>query len=229
MTANSQREYRFERKFLVEGLLPQQAVGLIKRHPYMFFQPYPPRQINNFYLDTPEMDNYLDNVGGAPNRRKVRLRWYGPLFGPITASTLEFKIKRGLVGTKRSYPFGAFELHPDYDAGELRKSARHSTMPEEIKTVVLTQNIVLLNCYYRHYFATRDNRFRLTVDTDLTYYRVGRLANQFVHHQRDHRSIIVELKYDQQLDLEAQRISGFFPFRVTKSSKYVMGIDRVYF
>lgn len=223
------RRYRYERKFLVSEPDHHQAIALIKRHPYLFYQPYPPRYINNFYLDTVEMDNYQDNVSGAENRRKVRLRWYGELFGEIEQSTLEFKIKRGLVGTKRLYPFGSFPLTKGFDALSLRPMAKDSNLPEEIKTVVLTQRIVLLNRYYRYYFATRDNRFRLTVDTDLNYYRVGRFDNQFIHHQSDINSTIVELKYDKENDLEAQRVSGFFPFRVTKSSKYVQGIDRVYF
>jgi SPX domain protein involved in polyphosphate accumulation len=229
MTNSVERGYRYERKFLVEGLDHRQAIMLIKRHPYMFYQPYPPRYINNFYLDTAEMGNYYDNVGGAEDRRKVRLRWYGELFGEIEKSTLEFKIKRGLVGTKRLYPFGGFPLGEGYNAGELRRLGRSSDLPEEIKVVLLTQEIVLLNRYYRYYFATRDNRFRLTVDTDLNYYRVGRYNNQFAHHQTDFRNVIVEMKYEKDLDLEAQRVSGFFPFRVTKSSKYVQGIDRVYF
>ncbi len=229
MILNTKREFRYERKFLVEGFDHHQAIALIKRHPYMFYQPYPPRYINNFYLDTVEMGNYFDNVGGAADRRKVRLRWYGELFGEIEKSTLEFKIKRGFVGTKRLYPFGGFTLKEGYHSEKLRKLAETSNLPEKVKIVLLTQDIVLLNRYLRYYFASRDKRFRLTVDTNLKYYRVGHFNNQFIHSQSDHSNVIVELKYSKENDPEAQRVSGFFPFRVTKSSKYVMGIDRVYF
>lgn len=229
MAEAGQRDYRYERKFLVDQLDHHQAIALIKRHPYLFYQPYPPRYINNFYLDTPEMDNYDDNVGGAADRRKVRLRWYGDLFGKINKSTLEFKIKRGLVGTKRLYPLGGFTLEEGYDAKQLYQFASHPDLPEEIRLVLRTQQIVLLNRYYRHYFATHDNRFRLTVDTDLSYHHVSRHQNRFIHSQTDHRDIIVELKYGKDEELEAAYVSGFFPFRVTKSSKYVMGIERVYF
>ena len=229
MVDAAERDYRYERKFMVEGLDHHQAIALIKRHPYLFYQPYLPRYINNFYLDTPEMDNYYDNVCGAPDRRKVRLRWYGELFGPIKKSTLEFKIKRGLVGTKRLYPLGGFTLEQGYACADIRQLGRESDLPADIKTVLLTQQIVLLNRYYRYYFSTHDNRFRLTVDTNLSYYRVDRHRNQFAHHQTDRRSTIVELKYGKEEDLEAQRVSGFFPFRVTKSSKYVVGIERVFF
>jgi hypothetical protein len=195
----------------------------------MFYQPYPPRFINNFYLDTPEMDNYDDNVSGAADRRKVRLRWYGSLFGQITKPTLEFKIKRGLVGTKRLYPLSGFTLQEGYHAKELRQFADDPGLPDEVRLVLLTQQIVLLNRYYRYYFATHDNLFRLTVDTGMSYYRVSQYGNRFIHSQTDYRNIIVELKYGKNKDIEANYVSGFFPFRVTKSSKYVMGIERVYF
>ena len=224
-----QRDYRYERKFLVEGLDQHQAISLIKHHPYMFYQPYPPRHINNFYLDTPEMDNYNDNVSGAADRRKVRLRWYGELFGNIHQPTLEIKIKRGVVGTKRLFPAGDLSLGSGFDASDLQNIGKDVELPEEVKLVLLTQQIVLLNRYYRYYFATRDNRYRLTVDTDLSYHRVSRFDNQFVHSQHAHNTTIVEMKYAKRNDLEANRIAGFFPFRVTKSSKYVTGIERVFF
>lgn len=229
MTEKIQRSYRYERKFLVDGLDHHMAIAWIKRHPYLFYQPYPPRYINNFYLDTPDMDNYYDNVSGAGDRRKVRLRWYGELFGEIEKSTLEIKIKHGPVGRKRLYPFGSFMLEEGYNAGELVALARGSNLPDEIKVIVRTQQIVLMNRYYRHYFATRDNRFRLTVDTDLCYYRVSRFQNRFAHCQNDYRNIIVELKYTKENDPNANHVSSFFPFRVTKSSKYVQGIERVWF
>ena len=37
----------------------------------------------------------------------------------------------------------------------------------------------------------------------------------------------MELKYDTEHDMEANTISGFFPFRMTKNSKYVNGVDHL--
>ncbi|MFT7452391.1 MAG: hypothetical protein ACI9VN_003123 [Patescibacteria group bacterium] len=39
--------------------------------------------------------------------------------------------------------------------------------------------------------------------------------------------MIVELKYDIVDDEDAQYISNLFPFRLTKSSKYVSGVDHL--
>src|SRR4030042_7215656 len=104
------RSHRFERKFLVEELLPCQVEALVRLHPLMFHAPYPPRQINSLYLDTADMQNYYDNVSGAEERRKVRLRWYGALTGPVARPMLEIKVKDGLVGRKLSYKMAPFTL-----------------------------------------------------------------------------------------------------------------------
>jgi hypothetical protein len=91
-------------------------------------------------------------------------------------------------------------------------------------------NLVLFNRYYRHYYATYDGDFRLTLDARLSFYRMnGFLGNQFFHRQLDPRNIVVELKYEVEKEPFAGRVAGFFPFRMTRMSKYVRGIERVFF
>ena len=221
--------FRYERKFLVDQLDEHQTKALIRRHPSHFYEPYPPRYVNNFYLDTPAMDNYYDNIGGSGDRRKVRIRWYGELFGQINKPILEFKIKQGMVGTKRHFAFPDFRLENGYCDEFLMEKIKDSPLPPEVKIILQNQDVVLMNRYFRHYYATRDDRFRVTLDTHLSFYRIGRLHNTFAHQQTDHMNIVVELKYEIEHDLSAFKVSSFFPFRVTKSSKYVQGIERVYF
>jgi SPX domain protein involved in polyphosphate accumulation len=229
MTQKAVASYRYERKFMVDQLDEHQAIALIRRHPSLFYEPYPPRYVNNFYLDTPAMDSYYDNVGGSGKRRKVRIRWYGELFGQINKPILEFKIKQGMVGTKRHYAFPDFRVEKGYCDEYLMEKIKNSALPPEVKIILQDQDVVLLNRYFRRYYATRDERYRVTLDTDLTFYRIGCLNNTFAHKQTDHRSIVVELKYEIKHDISAFIVSSFFPFRVTKSSKYVQGIERVYF
>ena len=40
--------------------------------------------------------------------------------------------------------------------------------------------------------------------------------------------VVVEIKYGVGLEPQAERIAVFFPFGVTRNSKYVMGIERVH-
>jgi SPX domain protein involved in polyphosphate accumulation len=194
----------------------------------MFYEPYPPRYVNNLYLDTEGLDNYQDNVGGVGERRKVRLRWYGELFGAVEQPVLEFKIKSGLVGTKVSYPFAPFALDRLFGDRVYRETLRRASLPGAVALRMRSMHVVLCNRYYRRYFATRDERFRVTVDTEMAFYQVRRTQNLFVHRYVDHKHVVVELKYQKPLDVEAERVSRRFPFSVTKNSKYVAGIERVY-
>ena len=39
------------------------------------------------------------------------------------------------------------------------------------------------------------------------------------------QGLVIELKYEEQFDNQTDRITQYFPFRLTKSSKYVTGVD----
>ena len=228
MSEAQTREYRYERKFLVEELDAGQVRLMVRRHPAMFYEPYPPRVVNNLYLDTEEMDNYYANLSGAAERCKVRVRWYGELFGAVASPVLEFKIKNGLVGTKQSHPFPAFRLDENFSQRYFQGLARDSDLPDPVRHHLRTLNVVLCNNYRRWYYASKDGRYRVTVDTGMAYYRVRKFGNRFVGRVRDDGRVIVEMKYEKPFEPQADRVAGFFPFRITRNSKYVTGIESVY-
>ncbi len=224
------RSYRYERKFLVEELLPSQVEALVQQHPMMFYAPYPPRQINSLYLDTADMENYYDNVAGSEMRRKVRLRWYGHATGKIRKPMLEIKVKQGLVGKKISYRMLDFTLDECFCDRVFQDVADRSDLPQVVRDDLHTLSPVLLNCYQRGYYATRDNDFRVTVDFQQVFWKINMaLGNPLIHRQKNPRDVIVELKYEIEQEPRADRAAGYFPFRVTRNSKYVEGIERVYF
>ena len=224
------RTFRYERKFLVEELMQAQVGALIRQHPRLFYSPYPPRYVNNLYLDTPDMSNYFDNVDGAMQRSKVRVRWYGEPFGEIARPMLEIKVKNGLVGTKHTYPLTGFCMDKQFCDRLFQRVLSDSTLPPEVRLDLRNLNVVLFNRYYRYYYATHDNAFRLTLDTNQAFYKVnGLFGNQFLHRQINARDVIVELKYETEQEPQANRVAGYFPFRMTRNSKYVQGIERVYF
>ncbi len=221
-------EYRYERKFFVEALDAPQAIAMLKLHPAMFSEIFPPRYINNIYLDSSLMENFYDNVDGVSERRKARLRWYHDLFRRVEAPVLEFKIKRGLMGTKASYSFPEFVFDGAFSERAFKGVLQTADLPADIRVYLQAMEPVLVNRYLRWYFATPDRRFRVTVDSGLTFYHFSKFRNRFLHHQVDHRAIVVEMKYAREDDPQAARISAGFPFRMTRSSKYVQGIERVY-
>lgn len=224
------RTFRYERKFLVEELMPVQIAALIKQHPRMFSRPYPPRYVNNLYLDTPDMINYFDNVNGAMRRRKFRVRWYGEPFGRIINPMLEVKLKEGRVGTKHTYPLSPFNMDGRLCDRIFQRILSNSDLPADVRLSLRGLNVVLFNRYYRHYYAAHDGTFRLTLDTSQSFYKVnGLFGNKFAHRQLNDRDVVLELKYEIEQETQANRVSSFFPFRVTRNSKYVQGMERVYF
>jgi hypothetical protein len=220
--------YRYEKKFVVEGMSAAEAITLLKLHPALFRELYPPRYVNNIYLDTPLLGDYYSNVNGYNQRRKVRVRWYHNLFRQVNDAVLEFKNKQGEVGTKEQFPFPAFKMDATLTEHEFRAVVRASALPDEVKMRLRDLEFAMLNRYKRWYYATPDEAFRITVDAELGFYHLGKLSNNFRQHFRDYHNLIVELKYLVADDKEAQRVCSSLPFRITRSSKYISGVESVY-
>ena len=220
--------FRYEKKFIIEGMDAGQVIGVLKAHPAMFRELYPMRYVNNIYLDSPLLGDYYSNVNGYRLRQKVRVRWYHALFRHVNDGLLEFKLKQGEVGTKEQYPFPAFKFDESLTERTFRAIMRSSDLPLDAKYRLHDLEFAICNHYQRWYFATPGERFRVTVDADLNFYHLGKLSNRFMqsHTQRD--QLILELKYQVDDDRDAQRVISALPFRITRSSKYITGVDNVY-
>jgi len=88
-----------------------------------------------------------------------------------------------------------------------------------------SQEPLLLVRYKRKYFLSADKRFRITIDSGIEYYRVSKYKNNFINKSDYINTVILELKYTEENDSSADEVSKYFPFRLTKSSKYVTGIQ----
>lgn len=224
---SSKDAWRYERKFVVEGMPARAVESLLHRHPALFHQIYHRREVNNLYLDGPEMSGLTDSVNGSNERVKTRVRWYGDFFGHLERPTLERKLKRGLVGAKESYPLEAFDLEPGFAAGELGELFQRSPLPERTRMELKRLGAVLVNRYARSYFQSADGRFRFTVDTDIASHAVRALDNRLLQWRRFH-GVVVELKYALAEDADAQSITAHLPFRLSRNSKYAGGLDAVH-
>lgn len=220
------RATRYERKFFITELDRAQVRSIVRRHPALFREAYPPRYINNLYLDTPWMGHYQDNLDGAPERMKVRVRWYHALKARAERPVLEFKIKRGWVGWKESLPFPPLQVGPELSAAGLRTLVEGGDLPPLARERLAGLRPALVNRYRREYYVTPDGQFRVTIDDELTYYAVHPLAGGLHTRAADHGVVIVELKYDRAREPQAERVASRFPFRLTRSSKYVRGVER---
>ncbi len=215
---------RFERKFDVGDMMLPQVQQQIRNHPAAFSPIFHPRYINNIYLDTGDFEFYHDNVSGRGSRKKARIRWYGDLLGKIEKPVLEFKIREGFLGNKRSFPLKPFTIDKNFSSGYLQTIFEESNIPDWALGVLKQLQPSLVNRYLREYFLSFDGKFRVTTDTELQYYGIGRLNNSFTEKYTTD-NVIVELKYDYKNSDLAPDISTRLPFRLTKSSKYVNGIE----
>ena len=216
--SKSQLVFRKERKFVVTGSSITAVEFFIKGHHAMFFQPYPPRFVNNLYFDSKEFGNYGDNVVGSMNRHKFRIRWYGEQFGYIEKPVLEIKIKKGLAGTKRHFKLVPFTFEPGFDMQTINDIFDKSDLPNEVREMLRYQSPALLNQYHRKYFLSADRKFRVTLDHKLRYTQINRYQNSFMHRVANDHDVIVELKYDTEHDEYANRISESFPFRLNQAT-----------
>jgi SPX domain protein involved in polyphosphate accumulation len=223
------RKNRFERKFVIEGQTFEEIHQRIKLHPALFSSIYHERYINNIYFDMPAMDFYHDNISGKSERLKVRIRWYGDLFQQIKDPVLELKIKHGAIGDKKSYPLQSFSFSKEIRTDFLQRIFRSSSLPEDVLGLVLQTKPTLVNRYQRVYYKDVSKQFRITVDRSIEYYRINPIFNSFLQRKsEDNFTSILELKYDYDIDDQASKITSHLPYRLTKNSKYVNGIESFY-
>lgn len=209
-------DFRYERKFVVPYLDKDEAELVIRSNSFFFNEIYYERQVNSLYFDTFDMDSYFDNVLGNTDRLKIRIRWYGDLM-KITKPTLELKIRRGLVGTKLLFPLKEFSL--PCSLKDIRNVFAQSELPPWLLETMKTQKFAILNSYTRKYFASACNRYRITLDSNLKYWGIFNQDHLSLMKYIEDDYVILELKYKIQED--AEDVTTQFPFRMTKSSKFV--------
>lgn len=219
---------RFERKFITD-YSENQAEVLIKQIPGFFSEIYNQRFINNIYFDTPDLKFFSENVLGKDSRQKFRIRWYGDLFGEIIRPVLEVKIKSGLAGSKKSYILKPFIFQKNDKLESIKNSLAISELPYEIAEEMKSLWPQLTNRYKRKYFRSYNKIFRITLDSNIQYFNINKHHNSFINQIKDDSNRIIELKYDVENDNDAGFITNGFPFRLSKNSKYVNGIEQVKF
>ena len=226
---NQEEQLRHERKFLIEAYAASEVEQFLKFHPACFREIYHQRTVNNIYFDTLAFASYYENLEGDTSRVKARIRWYGDLFGEIGNSVLEFKIKEGLLGKKNFYKLAPFKLNADFSRQQILLALSAAGIPSRIKNTLLSLQPVLLNSYTRKYFISEDKNFRITIDNNLLYHKISYHKNSFLNKTIDRRSVIMELKYEAIWEEQAKEIGNRLPFKLTKNSKYLQGVERVLF
>ena len=219
---------RFERKFTVAGLSLAETENCILRNPACFSPVHQERCVNNIYLDSPSLQFYADNVNGASERQKFRVRWYGELLGRVAKPVLEIKTKHALLGGKLGFPLNPFQIEEGFCFADLRCAWEEVALPGGVRQAMELLQPAMINRYHRRYFLSRDGVYRATLDFDLSFVEIGARDNSFRHHRKASRLCVVELKYASGSEERADRIARHFPFRLNRISKYVLGLNMLY-
>lgn len=207
---------RYERKFRIEDIDYHQILQVFRLHPSGLRPLHDIRQINNIYFDTPQLTTYKDNVMGLAERKKFRVRWYGEEITNVQKPLLEIKQRLSEIGLKFHHAVSEFSLD------NLQQLIREVNQKSGSDALLMP---VLLNSYKRAYYSTNDEKFRLTLDWDLSYTGLLGTPNFKKHHIKEYNVSIVEIKYDIQHEADVDRVVQYLPFRRTKNSKYVTGVD----
>ncbi|MFH1885340.1 MAG: VTC domain-containing protein [Pseudomonadota bacterium] len=227
MNAPQDPELRYERKFLAPGPDPDFTARRLALTPARFARAHPPRWVNSVYLDTASLALWEEGVEGAPERTKIRVRWYGALFGEIPSPVLEVKTKFGHVGTKARTPLPPAAFSPGMTAQAFLSRLLENPSPG-LRARVLPCRPVVLVRYCRMYLESADRRFRATLDTEIACHAFDRMAARRALVPPDPRRVVLEVKYAPEHDPEARRLLAPLPLRLDRSSKYLWAVQTLY-
>ena len=224
------QDARLEIKFASYRAKLGRVLNWINLHPSAFYSPHPDRWVNNVYFDTHNNAAYVQNLSGASSRVKIRYRWYGESQEPAPG-VLEIKCKRNFFGWKKR--FECFDL-PDGLQDDDWRSIRQKlsdTVPHEGRLWLQTYPApMILNRYLRRYFVSRDEKIRMTVDTDQAVWdQRYKPAPNYDQQSTLPDTLVVEVKFARtDRDLASDTIQSM-PIRVSRHSKFMNGVRAVSF
>ncbi len=218
---------RYEKKFIATGFTLAEVLARVRLHPFAFREAYPPRIVNNVYLDSPSRRDYHDHVNGTANRSKTRVRWYGERCETADHPMLERKIKGGMVSGKEAHPLPPLPMNGAWIRSLLETAFDSAVIPPMLRSTLRLVEPALFNRYHRYYFLSGDGKFRLTVDSNLQFAGLPHDQKSAIAPSAPATGLIIELKFGSEFAEGADDLTSAFPFRVGRFSKYVASIERI--
>jgi len=222
---------RRENKFVFHETLSGSIYSALLTSRYFFSEIFTERRVNNIYLDSMTFDNYKDNLNGVQNRVKHRIRWYGENL-IVEKPILEYKIKQGELGFKDYYPLPGFKFDESFNFETYFSGITANSRAQSPENILMHSDLsieipTLYNTYRRRYFLSGDGKYRITLDTGILYKRFGGKFNNAFSFSED--NIVLELKYENEDTSRASMIMQNLGLRISRNSKYVVGIKGIYF
>ncbi len=199
---------RYERKFRIENLGFESVRQVLEIHPAGFNTHFPDRQVNSIYFDDCNFELAQSTLAGVSDRCKYRIRWYGKNIAVIEEPVLEKKIKQNQLGYKDSIQLAPLDFKENF-----RKYCDQNIF----KDLALFPSVAI--SYKRTYLLSFDQKVRVTIDRSIEYRAI---ENYKVSTAKiEETALVVEFKYEEEHQDEANDMMASLPFRLGKNSKYV--------
>jgi VTC domain len=185
---------------------------------------HPPRVVQSLYLDTSHGRALAENLAGASEREKLRLRWYG-VEGERVAGVLERKCRENSLGWKESVRLGELLVRGAERRRFVAELARLAggIWAERLAGLEPAQWVR----YRREYLTTADGRVRVTIDRQL-FCADQRLRARLADTAPTPalRLLVLELKCAPEHLAEARELAASLPVTLGRCSKFVLASER---
>lgn len=218
---------RYEFKIPCDAALLPEIEAWVRLHSAHWRVSYAPRQVNNIYFDSFDLQGLNANLSGVGRREKLRLRWYGGALGRVADAQLELKCKEGAAGWKEMSPFAGALALEETPWPALLAALRSGLDARARHWLAHYSQPTLINSYHRAYYETPDGALRLTLDTQLRAYDQRFTACPNLRRRAlQPEEMVVELKapVDDASTRRVATVLATFPVRVGRFSKYLRGL-----
>jgi SPX domain protein involved in polyphosphate accumulation len=208
--------------------------------PYTTFDPHLKKTdqnkytVRSIYFDTPELDFYYEKMDGIKIRKKLRVRTYNEM-NDFAFLEIKRKFVNSVAKERSKLPFMVIERlinTPDESVIEYPENDHNSRLVSgKFVYNLLKKGLlpVVLVVYEREaYIGLKDDRERMTIDTDVRAIAepdLGDILNSknFIPTIKDKG--ILELKFDDMMPQWMKNLVTEFDLKKQSISKYCLGID----
>lgn len=206
---------RFEKKWVFDSIDHNQLFILLNRSNFSFINQFPDRQVNSIYFDDEHYTSINQNFDGISEKKKYRLRWYGD-FENITNPTFEIKSKKGFEVSKKNFELAKIPNFNLFNYNDIEKIELLINDTFNFKNKLFP---ILTTHYLRSYFMSSNKLVRSTVDRNLKSLLLYK--NRNLNIIKEYKDIILEFKYDLNLDEYVRSNLGNISARFSKNSKFI--------
>ena len=207
---------RYERKWLFKNINHLELINSLLRSNFLFNFQHKKRKVNSLYLDDKNFTSIRENLDGVSEKKKYRIRWYGKR-NLILNANFEIKKKKEFETNKKTYDFKEINNYSILNERDIQDIFLKINKKFNIKKKIFP---LLTTHYDREYFISNNNLIRATVDFNLQSRSFSNKVDSNIL-KNYFQDIILEIKYDTNLDLYVRKNLSSIENRLSRNSKFV--------